>query len=294
MKPLPPFSGILGAFLLILASSLVTFSQNVAINTTGNAPDGSAMLDIVNSSKGMLIPRVSLTSTSDASTISNPATSLIIYNTNGAITGANADSTGYYYNAGTSGSPSWVKLMEQAAKWDDLRVVLDNGSYGATLDYLTGSSGPQIYYFRNSAPTDMMSFTVQLPHNWKEGTTIYPHLHWLPKTTAASGNVEWNFDYTWANYDPITPEVFPAITTNTVTATAPVGGFTARAHTITPLTTGNAGIDGTGKKISSILICRIWRKADNSADTYSYDAGVLFMDFHLQIDGWGSKTEFVK
>jgi hypothetical protein len=48
------------------------------------------------------------------------------------------------------------------------------------------------------------------------------------------------------------------------------------------------------KKISSILICRIWRKADNPADTYSYDAGVLFMDFHLQIDGWGSKTEFVK
>lgn len=294
MKPLPPFAGILSTLLLILAPSLTALSQNVAINTTGNAPDGSAMLDIVNSSKGMLIPRVSLTSTSDASTISNPATSLIVYNTNGAITGANADSTGYYYNAGTSGSPSWVKLMEQAAKWDDLRVVLDNGTNGATFDYLTGSTGPQIYYFRESAGTDMMSFTVQLPHNWKEGTTIYPHLHWLPRTTAAIGNVEWKFDYSWANYDPTTPEIFPAITTTTVTAIPPAGGFTARAHTITPLTTGNAGIDGTGKKISSILICRIWRKADNSADTYYYDAGVLFMDFHLQIDGWGSKTEFVK
>lgn len=294
MKPLPPFSGILATLLLILASSFSVFSQNVAINTTGNAPDGSAMLDIVNSSKGMLIPRVSLSSTSDASTISNPATSLIVYNTNGAITGANADSTGYYYNAGTSGSPSWVKLMEQAARWDDLRVNLDNGSNGATFDYLTGSTGPQIYYFRESAGTDMMSFTVQLPHAWKEGTTIFPHLHWIPRTTAASGNVEWKFDYSWINYDPATPEIFPAITTTTVTATSPAGGFTAKAHTITPLTTANAGIDGTGKKISSILICRIWRKADNAADSYAYDAGVLFVDFHIQIDSWGSKLEYVK
>lgn len=294
MKPLPLFSGILATLLLILASSLTALSQNVAINTTGNAPDASAMLDIVNSSKGMLIPRVSLTSTTDASTISNPATSLIVFNTNGAITGDNADSTGYYYNAGTSGSPNWVKLMEQAAKWDDLRINLDNGSNGATFDYLSGSSGPQIYYFRNSAPLDMMSFTVQLPHSWKQGTTIYPHLHWIPKTTAATGNVEWNLDYSWANYDPTTPEIFPAITTTTVTATAPAGGFTARAHTITALTTNNDGIDGAGKKISSILICRIWRKADNAADTYAYDAGVLYLDFHIQVDGWGSKTEYVK
>lgn len=294
MKPLPLFSGILTTLLFTLATSLSVFSQNVAINTTGNAPDGSAMLDIVNSSKGMLIPRVSLASTTDASTISNPATSLIVFNTNGAITGANADSTGYYYNAGTAGSPSWVKLTEQAAKWDDLRINLDNGSNGATFDYLTGSTGPQIYYFRNSAPLDMMSFTVQLPHSWKEGTTIYPHLHWLPKTTAATGNVEWNLDYSWANYDPTTPEIFPAVTTTTVTATAPSGGFTAKAHTITALTTGNAGIDGTGKKISSILICRLWRKADNAADTYAYDAGVLYLDFHLQVDGWGSKLEYVK
>ncbi len=56
---------------------------------------------------------------------------------------------------------------------------------------------------------EAMSFTVQLPHNWKEGTTIFPHLHWMPKATASSGNVEWNFDYTWANYNSTTPEVIP-------------------------------------------------------------------------------------
>ncbi len=276
-------------FLLLISFNQV-FSQNVAINTTGNAPDVSAMLDIVSSNKGLLLPRVSLTSTTDAATIASPATSLLVYNTNASLTGDNADGIGYYYNAGTPGSPTWTKLAPVGLRWDDLRVTLDKGSNAASLDYLTGSSGPQIWYFRNNEGVEAMSFTVQLPHGWKEGSTIHPHLHWLPKATT-TGNIEWNFEYSWANYDPVTPEVFPVITTSTVTATGP---FTARTHSITSLTAGNTGIDGTGKKISSILICRIWRNSSNSNDTYSADAGVLFVDFHIQVDGYGSHQEYIK
>lgn len=282
------------ALLIVFSSAIIYFiplkAQNVAINTTGNNPDVSAMLDIVSSDKGLLIPRVSLTSTSDNTTVSSPATSLMVYNTNASISGTNADGVGYYFNSGTSLSPIWVKLATQALKWDDLRVTLDKGSNSAQLDYLIGSDGPQIWYFRNNEGIESMSFTVQMPHTWKEGTTIYPHLHWLPKTSG-SGNVEWNFEYSWVNYDAVTPQVFPAITTSTVIAT---GAFTARSHVITSLTTGNVGIDGTGKKISSMLICRIWRNSSNASDTYTGDAGVLFLDFHIQVDGSGSNTQFVK
>ncbi len=276
-------------FLFIISYTHV-FSQNVAINTTGNAPDVSAMLDIVSSSKGLLLPRVSLTSTTDAVTIATPATSLLVYNTNAALTGDNADGVGYYYNAGTSGSPVWTKLAPLGLRWDDLRVTLDKGSNSASLDYLSGSTGPQIWYFRNNGTEEAMSFTVQLPHGWKEGSTIYPHIHWIPKSTG-SGNVEWNFEYSWANYDPVTPQVFPAITTSTVIST---GAFTAKTHNITALTSGNTGIDGAGKKISSILICRIWRNSSDANDTYNADAGVLFLDFHIQIDGYGSHQEYIK
>lgn len=271
--------------------SLSSIAQNVAINTDGSTPDESAMLDIVNSAKGLLIPRVSLSSTTDAATVTNPATSLLVYNTNASITGAYAAGVGYYYNAGTPGSPSWRRLVgDGETRWDDLRVTLDNGTNAAQLGYLSGSSGPQIWYFRYNQGVEAMSFNVQLPHSWKEGTTIYPHLHWAPKNSA-TGNVEWNFEYTWANYDAATPQVFPAITTSSVVATGP---FTANAHAITPLTSSNNGIDGTGKKISSILICRIWRDSGTSGDTYNYDAGVLFVDFHIQIDSWGSREEYVK
>lgn len=276
--------------LLILFSAPKLSAQNMAINTTGNDPDVSAMLDIVSSNKGMLIPRVSLSSTTDASTISSPATSLLVYNNNASITGTDADGIGYYYNSGTSSSPVWKKLNTFGLRWDDLRITLDRGNDATQIDYFQGSSGPQIWYFRNNAKLESMSFTVQLPHTWKEGTTIHPHLHWSPKTSA-SGNVEWKLEYSWVNYDSATPQVFPAITTSTVVANGP---FTASSHVISSLTNGDAGLDGTGKKISSILICRLTRNSDNTADTYAGDAGLLFLDFHILVDGFGSNNKFTK
>ncbi len=183
-----------------------------------------------------------------------------------------------------------VRMDNTAMVWDDLRVTLDKGSSSAILDWVSGSSGSQIWFFRWNAAEEAMSFTVQLPHNWKEGTTIYPHLHWLPKTTA-SGNVEWIFEYSWANYNATTPVAFPAATTITVTSTGP---FTANTHRIQSLTTGDAGLTGTGQLISSILICRIWRNGTRPNDTYDANAGVLFLDFHYQLDTFGSRDVFTK
>ncbi len=278
------------AIVLSLSLSVPGISQNIAINTTGNAPDVSAMLDIVNSNKGLLLPRVSLSSTTDASTIATPAVSLLVYNTNSSITGTDADGVGFYYNSGTTLSPVWKKLVGQTTRWDDLRITLDRGSDATQIDYLTGTSGPQLWFFRNNSGVESMSFTVQLPHTWKEGTTIYPHLHWTPKTSG-SGDIEWNFEYTWVNYDPVTPQVFPATTTSTVVASGP---FTATSHMISSLTPGNAGLDATGKKISSVLVCRIWRNSSNENDTYSGNAGLIFLDFHIQVDGYGSTAPYIK
>ena len=182
-----------------------------------------------------------------------------------------------------------MRVDNAATVWDDLRVTLDNGSDAARLGSLTGLDGPQIWFCRNTG-VDAMSFTVQLPHSYMEGTRIYPHLHWAPKTST-TGNVEWNLDYSWVNYNSVTPEVFPGITTSIVVATGP---FTANTHLITSLTAGNAGIVGTGKKISSILICRIWRNSADTQDTYEADAGLLFLDFHYQLDTFGSREEYVK
>lgn len=66
------------SLLLCFLCTQLFFSQ-IGINTT--VPNQSAMLDIVSNNKGVLVPRIALSSRTDAATIPSPATGLIIYNT---------------------------------------------------------------------------------------------------------------------------------------------------------------------------------------------------------------------
>lgn len=90
-----------------------SFGQ-VLIGTTlpPNTPDASALLEIGNTSKGILIPRVSLINVTNAiSPINAPANSLIVYNTNAAVTGGNG--VGFYYYS----SPQWISFSSASSSW---------------------------------------------------------------------------------------------------------------------------------------------------------------------------------
>lgn len=64
--------------LLICQSSLLKAQGGVGINTTGSAPDSSAILDVSSTTKGTLITRMT---TSERDAILNPAIGLLIFNT---------------------------------------------------------------------------------------------------------------------------------------------------------------------------------------------------------------------
>ncbi|WP_124979008.1 tail fiber domain-containing protein [Nonlabens xiamenensis] len=65
---------------LFFATSLFTHGwSQVGINNDN--PDPSSILDVFSDSKGLLIPRVSLTSTTDVVTVASPVESLLVYNT---------------------------------------------------------------------------------------------------------------------------------------------------------------------------------------------------------------------
>ncbi len=85
-------------FLTLLSISITINAQSVGINTNGAAPDSSAMLDIKSTNKGLLIPRVLLTSLNDSITIKKPAISLMVFNTNITLPGG----TGFYVWNGKS------------------------------------------------------------------------------------------------------------------------------------------------------------------------------------------------
>ncbi|AWM15079.1 hypothetical protein DI487_15290 [Flavobacterium sediminis] len=103
----------LAGIAMLLLSTVKSHSQ-VGIGTT--TPDASSILEIKSTNSGLLIPRVSLLSTADASTIPFPATSLLVYNTS-----TNSDVTpGYYYWEGV-----WKRLatVGGAASIDDWKLV---------------------------------------------------------------------------------------------------------------------------------------------------------------------------
>ncbi|MBC7915909.1 MAG: tail fiber domain-containing protein [Pyrinomonadaceae bacterium] len=103
------FDSLLKAFLLAFFAlyCLNGYTQNVSINDDGLAPDGSAGLDVRFTNKGFLAPRM-LAATRLA--ISNPATGLLVYQTNLV--------SGFYYNSGTPGTPAWVLLNSNTSGWN--------------------------------------------------------------------------------------------------------------------------------------------------------------------------------
>jgi hypothetical protein len=90
--------------LLSMAAGTAFAQTGVGLGTLN--PDASAALDVASTSKGVLFPRVTLTSATDASTVANPAAGLTLYNTSASIGGK----AQLVYNSGTSAAPNWAPL----------------------------------------------------------------------------------------------------------------------------------------------------------------------------------------
>jgi hypothetical protein len=97
----------------------------------------SAKLQIEATDKGFLPPRVSLTSTTDVSTILTPATGLLVYNTATAGSSPSNVVPGFYYYNGSS----WIKLVIASDKVSNVTGIISiaNGGTGNTNGSITGT-----------------------------------------------------------------------------------------------------------------------------------------------------------
>ena len=120
--------------IVLTSFTAVAFAQNVGINTTGAVPNASAALDIDFPDKGLLIPRVALLSTTDVVTIPAPATSLLVYNTNVAMT---LGGLGYWYWDGVA----WVQAIGPAGPAGPAGPIGPTGPAGPAGPI--GPTGPQ-------------------------------------------------------------------------------------------------------------------------------------------------------
>jgi trimeric autotransporter adhesin len=102
-----PFKNLrlrVGAFMLLLLSALnsVAQSENVGIGTT--KPDNSALLDLTSTSKGLLIPRMTL---AQRGGIKSPATGLMVYQIDFF--------TGFYFFDGATWKSLYARNIDGAA-----------------------------------------------------------------------------------------------------------------------------------------------------------------------------------
>jgi len=94
-------------FILSCLAFAGTTQAQVGIGTA--SPNASAQLEVNSSSKGFLPPRVTLTGTTDVTTIASPATGLMVYNTATAGTAPANVTPGIYYYDGAK----WQRVINQ-------------------------------------------------------------------------------------------------------------------------------------------------------------------------------------
>jgi len=259
---------------LILAGLICipAFVQAQQVIVTDDAdyttPATGAMLDVKSTTKGFLMPRVT---TAQRTTLGNltPGNGMLAYDTD--------LKSFWYWDVNTWRQMVASGILSETSVWDDIRVslVARNNNTSATFSAFAGSN---LYAWDfNGTSVDGLYFEVQMPHSWKQGTTIYPHVHWATATGGSATNVTWALDYEWKNID----QVFTgSVTTISTSVTASTTAFTQQITNI------GSGITDATKVISSIMMCRLYR--DGSADANNNDAFLLAFDIHYEIDSRGS------
>ncbi len=95
-------------------------NAQVVINRTGDNPHPDAMLDIQDTTKALIIPRIALRSTVLSTPLNSFAAGMVIYNTAISGTGFSAVTPGLYYSDGAK----WIRASSQS-------VLSDTSIYNA-------------------------------------------------------------------------------------------------------------------------------------------------------------------
>jgi hypothetical protein len=205
---------------------------------------------------------------------------------------ANHDHSG---DSGDGGRVPTSSISGSTVVYDDLRILPGSFDRPGTSDptivaYAPGGGAISTYLWQ-FAKNNIASFAVQIPHGYKVGEDIKCHIHWTPGANGAAENgatVGWKVDYSWANVNGN----FGAMATLDLSDAC---DGTDHKHQMTPDVT----ISGSGKGISSMLICNVKRTDTGADDTWAGTASgslpfLLEIDFHVPLDtigssDWGTK-----
>lgn len=181
--------------------------------------------------------------------------------------------------------------LEQAEVWDDFRFsglsaktpAANAPNWAQVSDDGAGSVGVFAYHFDDG---EYFFITAQLPHSWKEGSTIYPHIHFMTTSDVdPSDNFGIGLECTWTEIDS------DIGTTVNQERDVPTGVNSNGKHQLSNIPAG--GISGVGHTISSVLLFRLYRKAA-AVDNYAGQVVITDIDIHFEKDTLGSQTATAK
>lgn len=198
-------------FLLIaLVTANVSYSQNVAINTTGSAANLSSMLDVSSGASGtlgLLIPRMTNAQRTGIVTLPAAAQGLVVYQTNAV--GSSLE--GFYYNTSTTTTPAWSYLTSggwllagnggTTSSSSGIGTPINNNFLGTTdaIDLAFGTNGYERMRIKSDAAGNSIRIGIGTAFTTNLNTGTTPslfHLHSpsdiaelnLTTGTTASGN----------------------------------------------------------------------------------------------------------
>lgn len=128
-------------------------------------------------------------------------------------------------------------------------------------------------------------FDVQMPHAWKAGSAVAPHIHWAPNGAAinAGDRVQWQLEYEVHDVGGV------YVGTSTVTGEYTfLVGDQQRQHFLLDLDQP-APADLSAFEESCVIVCRLSRIAA-TVNEYAGKGVLLSVDFHYQREKWGTRT----
>lgn len=133
------------------------------------------------------------------------------------------------------------------------------------------------YAFDGGGSIEEAHGSFELQHDYKEGTDLWPHLHYYT-TSIATGNVKWFLDY-WISIPDTT------IVSGTTSVVTPTNGIAWHQF----LVDFDDLIDGTNLLIASQIHFRIYRDSGDVEDTYVDQVAVGTVGIHYKVDTVGSR-----
>ena len=189
----------------------------------------------------------------------------------------------------TFSSGGTLTLVGNATVFDDVQSpavdLLQTGS-GVSKN-LTENT---VEYTTNSNLSDYMLTSIQLPHSWKIGSTVFPHLHW-EQTTSSVPNLL--IQYRWQRQGQ-------AKTTAWTNYPVKINAFTYTTGTLNQITHDSGLVPPANSSLSDIIEFRILRDNANTSgqftgsDPVGATISVTSFDIHIEKDTLGSELEYIK